>query len=129
MSKRKLGFLTHGIFWRLLFVVVGVLFVDVAMAALVTLTNIVTSVTHSTQNVAKIIQDVALVTGVGFVLASFFKFHQHKLNPTQVPLSQGVTLLVIGGALSIFPALIGTASKGVFGTTTAGSIAPKITPS
>jgi intracellular multiplication protein IcmD len=65
------------------------------------------------------LEDVALICGVGFILASFFKFHQHKLNPTQVPMSQGVTLLVIGAGLSVFPHLLNTASSGVFGASVA----------
>src|SRR3990167_744076 len=47
-----------------------------------------------------IFQDIGLVAGIGFVIGSFFKFHQHKMNPTQVPLSQGITLLLVGAGLS-----------------------------
>src|SRR3989338_5768309 len=102
MSKERIRFLSFGIVWRLLLVVAGFFCVNLAAQAAVSLTGITTAVGTGTTDVAKMIKDVALVTGIGFVLASFFKFHQHKLNPTQVPLSQGITLLVIGGALSIF---------------------------
>jgi len=57
-----------------------------------------------------------LIAGIGFIMASFFKFHQHKLNPTQVPMSQGITLLLIGAGLAVFPHLFGTATQAVFGT-------------
>ena len=48
-------------------------------------------------------------------MASFFKFHQHKLNPQQISLSQGVSLLLIGGGLSVFPWMLPTAKQAVFG--------------
>ena len=65
---------------------------------------------------AHIISNVALIAGIAFVMASFFKFHQHKLNPTQVPLSQGVTLLLIGAGLTLMPIIVPTAKNTVFGT-------------
>ncbi|MDF1796615.1 MAG: type IV secretion protein IcmD [Coxiellaceae bacterium] len=74
--------------------------------------NIGTTVTQT----AKILQDLSLIAGIGFIMASFFKFHQHKLNPTQVPMSQGVTLLVIGAGLTLFPILIPTAGSAVLGS-------------
>lgn len=73
--------------------------------------NVATTVTET----AKILQDLSLVAGIGFIMASFFKFHQHKLNPTQVPMSQGVTLLAIGGGLTLFPLLIPTAGTTILG--------------
>lgn len=73
--------------------------------------NIATSVSET----AKILQDLSLIAGIGFIMASFFKFHQHKLNPTQVPMSQGITLLVIGGGLTLFPLLIPTAGSTILG--------------
>ena len=57
-----------------------------------------------------------MIAGIGFIMASFFKFHQHKLNPTQVPLSQGITLLLIGAGLAVFPTLLPTATHAVFGS-------------
>ncbi len=78
------------------------------------------SVAGSIKDLMSILQDIAMVTGVGFVIASFFKFHQHKMQPTQVPLSQGVTLLLVGAALTVFPGLLGTATKSAFGATAGG---------
>lgn len=122
MSKEKIRFLSFGVIVRLLLIAAGFFCVDLAAAAAVSITGISTQVATATTDVGKMIKDVATVAGIGFVLASFFKFHQHKLNPTQVPLSQGLTLLVIGAALSIFPAVITGTSKSVLGTSTAGSI-------
>lgn len=109
-----------GILWRILIVLAGIFCVTSAMAASasgVSLTTIQSQIGKSVGQVAVVLQDVALIAGVGFVFASFFKFHQHKLNPTQVPLSQGITLLVIGAGLAVFPTLLNTATKGVIGAT------------
>ena len=34
---------------------------------------------------------LSLVAGLGFIIAAFFKFHQHKQNPTQLVLGMGVS--------------------------------------
>lgn len=81
----------------------------------VSLTALTTNVNSSISHIATVLTDIALLAGVGFVMASFFKFHQHKLNPTQVSLSQGVTLLLIGAGLMLFPTMLPTASKAIFG--------------
>lgn len=80
-----------------------------------TLSAINTSFTSGVKNIVVLMQDIATVAGIGFVFSSFFKFHQHKMNPQQVPLSQGVTMLMIGAGLTVFPHLLNTASKAVFG--------------
>jgi intracellular multiplication protein IcmD len=96
----------------------GALCVTSVMAAgpsAVGLTEIGKNVDNSVFQLARVLTDVALIAGVGFVMASFFKFHQHKLNPTQVPLSQGVTLMLIGAGLMLFPTILPTATQAVFG--------------
>lgn len=77
---------------------------------------IATHVDTSVNELAVILTDVAIIAGIGFIMASFFKFHQHKLNPTQVPLSQGVTLLLIGAGLVLFPTMLPTATTALFGS-------------
>ena len=62
---------------------------------------------------ASIMQNVGLIAGICFILASLFKFHQHRQNPTQVPLSQAIVLLVIGACLIVFPYLIQTPSTAI----------------
>jgi intracellular multiplication protein IcmD len=96
-----------------------------AASSTVTLGAVATHVKTAVSNISTILMDVATVSGAGFVFASFFKFHQHKLNPTQVPLSNGVTLLLVGAGLCIFPHLIETSTQTVFGTSVdkAGSTA------
>lgn len=92
-----------------------VVFADAAWA--LKATAIGANVTKTMSSVAKIMQSVALVAGIGFIMASFFKFHQHKQNPTQVPLSQGLAMLVIGAGLVLFPTLIPTAESVITGST------------
>ena len=99
--------------------VVGVMFAGSALAdGTVTLSSIATNIDKSVSSLATVLTDVSLIAGIGFIMASFFKFHQHKLNPTQVPMSQGLTLLLIGAGLTLFPTLLPTAANTVFGDNT-----------
>ena len=117
---------TKGLFRRLikpLLIVTsifGALFAGAALASGVTdgiaLSSIAGNVDTSVKELATVLSDVSLIAGVGFVMASFFKFHQHKLNPTQVPISQGVTLLLIGAGLVLFPTMLPTAKRALFGS-------------
>lgn len=79
------------------------------------LKDISSTIGSTVTHVSVILSNVALIAGIAFVLASFFKFHQHKLNPTQVPLSQGITLLLIGAGLSIMPIMVPTAKNAIVG--------------
>lgn len=81
-----------------------------------TISQIQSNIAHSVVEISKVLQDLSLVAGIGFILSSFFKFHQHKLQPTQVPLSQGLSLLIVGGCLTMFPLIIPTAGVSIFGT-------------
>jgi len=96
----------------------GILFAGAAVAATqgIALSSIASNVDTSVKEISTVFSDISLIAGVGFVMASFFKFHQHKLNPTQVPISQGVTLLLIGAGLIIFPSVLPTAKRAVFGS-------------
>lgn len=119
MFKYINRFIQSGLLLRLIVILAGFFIVNDAMATTVTISVISTHIGKSIGHVAKILQDVSFVCGIGFILASFFKFHQHKLQPTQVPMSQGVTLLVIGAGLSAFPYLLSTATQAAFGQTVA----------
>jgi intracellular multiplication protein IcmD len=82
----------------------------------VSLTTIASSVDNTVAQLATVLVDVALIAGIGFIIAAFFKFHQHKQNPTQVQMSQGISLLLIGCGLTLIPLLIPTAGVSVLGT-------------
>ena len=86
-----------------------------ALAA-VTITDIASNTGSSMKSIAELLEDVSLITGIGLIMASFFKFHQHKLNPQQVPISQGIVLLLVGGGLTIFPALLPVGGKALAGS-------------
>jgi len=97
----------------------AVLFAEAALAGVtqgIALSSIASNVDTSVKELSTVFSDISLIAGVGFVMASFFKFHQHKLNPTQVPISQGVTLLLIGAGLIIFPSILPTAKRAIFGS-------------
>ena len=82
----------------------------------VTLSTIAKSVDNTVSELATVLVDIALISGIGFIMASFFKFHQHKQNPQQVQMSQGVSLLLIGCGLTLIPLLLPTASVSVLGS-------------
>jgi hypothetical protein len=44
----------------------------------------------------KMIVLMAYVSGLGFLVISFFKFKQHKDNPAQNPVGNALTILLIG---------------------------------
>lgn len=111
----------------------GLLFAASAMAATPasggasTLSGIQTNLQGSVAIVAKILVMMSTLAGIGFIMASFFKFHQHKQQPQQVPMSQGISLVLIGAAMVVFPYLLTPVSKAVFGNTVAGISGASIT--
>ena len=68
---------------------------------------------------------VGYLAGIGFTIASIFKFKQHKDNPTQVPIGTPFAMFSIGIILVFLPALFKPAAITVFGTS---PTAPKIGP-
>ena len=101
----------------------GLLFaIDSSFAAdPVYLTDLASNLGKTIINVGKLLVDVALISGIGFVLVSFFKFHAHKNNPQQIPLSQGISLLVIGAGLMVFPYMLQGVAKAGTGHSAATS--------
>jgi intracellular multiplication protein IcmD len=96
----------------------SLLIADAALAdnTYVTLGTVAKSVDNTVGQLATVLVDVSLIAGIGFIMASFFKFHQHKQNPQQVQMSQGISLLLIGCGLTLIPLLIPTASVAVLGS-------------
>ena len=89
----------------------------------ITLGTMVITLNKTVLQLAAIISDTALVAGIGFVMASFFKFDAHKKNPTQIPISAPLTLLLIGASLCLFPTIMPLVQTALFGTTaTRGAI-------
>lgn len=69
-------------------------------------------------SVEQLIIASAQVAGVGFTVASIFKFKQHKDNPTQVQIGAPLSLLLIGIFLSFLPGFFEPAVKSVYGVDT-----------
>jgi intracellular multiplication protein IcmD len=91
--------------------------IGIAQAAdYVAVSTISKSVDKTVSQLATVLVDICLIAGIGFVTAAFFKFHQHKQNPQQVQMSQGVSLLLIGCGLTLVPLLIPTGSVAVLGS-------------
>lgn len=86
-----------------------------AAISAIALSSIASNVDSTVLSVSQVLTDTALLSGVGFTMAGLFKMHQHKQNPTQVPISTGVTLLIIGVALGTLPWIIPTVKQGALG--------------
>ena len=65
-------------------------------------------------DVAALITAAAYVAGIGFAMMGLLKLKAHKDNPTQVPLSQPLTLLIIAAGLVFMPSLIKTAGSTIW---------------
>ncbi len=78
--------------------------------------QIASKITESFGDIGKLMIAVAYLAGFGFVIASIFKFKQHKDNPTQIPMGTPIAMLVIGIALIFLPSFIAPAGTTIFGT-------------
>lgn len=77
--------------------------------------DIAQNVQSSATGFAQIAGTLALVVGIFLILGGFLKLHQHHKNSQQVRATEGVVLLAIGAGLMLFPMLMNTATKSVFG--------------
>lgn len=71
-----------------------------------TIGTIASSITNSLAAVSELIIAVSVLAGLGFGVASMFKFKQHKDNPTQVPLGQPMAFLAIAIFLIWLPFIL-----------------------
>lgn len=78
--------------------------------------DVAATVRSSLQNVAALITAVSYVAGIGFAMMGLLKLKSHKDNPTQVPLSQPITLLIISAGLVFLPSLIKSAGATIWGS-------------
>lgn len=58
---------------------------------------------------------MAYMAGLGFLMASFYKFKQHKDNPTQVPVGNPLTMVSIAVLLLFLTNLIQPIGETIFG--------------
>lgn len=81
------------------------------------LQEIATNVTQSFGALGQMMIAIAYLAGIGFTIASIFKFKQHKDNPTQIPIGTPLAMLVIGIVLIFMPMVIKPAGQTIFGDT------------
>lgn len=67
--------------------------------------GIASTITSSLSNLGKLITAGSYLAGLGFAIASSFKFKQHKDNPTQIPVGTPIALVFIAAALLFLPSL------------------------
>ena len=81
-------------------------------------------ITGMASTLAKMMVAISYIAGIGFVIASLFKFKQHKDNPTQIPLGTPLALLIIGIVLVFLPMIFTPVGETIFGpgATPAGTI-------
>jgi len=63
-------------------------------------------ISESMTSIPSMIMGVATIAGLGFAVASIFKFKQHKDAPQQTPLGQPIALLGFGVMLIWLPFLL-----------------------
>lgn len=81
-----------------------------------TLGTIATTVIGSFEGLAKLITAGAFLAGIGFAMASIFKFKAHKDNPQQIPIGTPIALLFVAAALMFLPTVYGSIGTTIFGT-------------
>ncbi len=80
-----------------------------------TIQDIAGNITGSFDALGQLMIAVAYLAGIGFTIASIFKFKQHKDNPTQIPIGTPLAMLVIGIVLIFMPMIIKPAGTTIFG--------------
>ena len=80
-----------------------------------TLGQIGINLTGSFKNLGKLIIATAYITGIGFGIASIFKFKQVKDNPTQIPISTPFALLAVSAMLVFLPGIFKPTGRTIFG--------------
>lgn len=79
--------------------------------------SIATNVTGNLGAIARLITAGAYVAGFAFAVGAVIKFKAHKDNPTQVPISHGISLLFVAAALIFIPSVFKSTGLTMFGST------------
>ncbi|NNM58867.1 MAG: type IV secretion protein IcmD [Legionellales bacterium] len=111
-SKRKVAamFLTG--------IVLCVFGTSLALAAgqAASLGSVAKTIQGNFSDVSKLMTSAAYIIGVGFVIASLFKFKAHKDNPTQEQIGKPIALLFIGASMIFIPSVMKTGGATIFGS-------------
>ena len=70
----------------------------------------------SSFNYGKLIIGLGYLSGVGFGIASIYKFKQYKDNPTQIPIGTPFALLLVSILMVTMPGLINVTTSSIFGS-------------
>lgn len=79
--------------------------------------DIATNIMNSFAQLGQLMLAIAYLSGFGFTVSAIFKFKQHKDNPTQIPVSTPLALLMVGIVLIFLPGIIRPAGSTIFGST------------
>lgn len=68
----------------------------------------------SLKNIALLLTAIAYAMGIGLGLMAISKFKMHSANPTQVPMSAPVSLIILAGLALFLPSVFGVSGKTIF---------------
>ena len=69
----------------------------------------------SSLNYGKLIIGLGYLSGLGFGIASVYKFKQYKDNPPQIPIGTPFALLLVSILMVTMPGLINVTTSSIFG--------------
>jgi intracellular multiplication protein IcmD len=100
-----------------LFLILSFVFSGALYATTGDLSSLSSQIFGNFANLSKLITAGAYIAGLGFAIASIFKFKAHKDNPTQVQVGTPIALVMIAASLLFLPSILGTTGKTLFGST------------
>lgn len=77
--------------------------------------TVASTIVKSFESLGNLMIAISYLAGIGFTIASIFKFKQHRDNPTQIPMGTPIALLGVGIILIFLPAIVSPAGKTIFG--------------
>lgn len=99
------------------FVISGsAIYASLAFAEVTNVGDIADMIVKSFESIGKLMIATAYISGIGFTIASVFKFKQHRDNPTQIPIGAPIALLAIGVVLIFMPGIIAPVGQTLFGS-------------
>lgn len=96
----------------------GLLVTGICLAApanVSSFSGMATNMQNITKSVVTIISDISIMASIFFLIHGLMKWRMHSQNPQQVPLSHGLTSLLIGLCLGVTPALIKVGQNSLLG--------------
>lgn len=76
---------------------------------------VASNVTGTMQNLGLLVTAVAYVAGLGFAMASIFKFMHYKNNPQQETIGKPITMLFVAAGLLFMPSVFSATGTSLFG--------------